>query len=869
MTSKIKVNLVLGSLLGSLLMVGAVMAETSSSTPPATPTPEQTCASGNGKWCQSSGGGSGWCSYSSSPCPAHDAPSCQAQSGEWCVNVSGGVGWCATNGATCPINDEAACTAKSRKWCKSQYGSGWCATSGQTCPAYDEASCKAQNGEWCKDQYQVNSGSGWCASNGGSCPVNDQATCTAKNRTWCPNQYGGQGWCASTGYSCNGTSQTGPTPVVSPVVTPNQPASNQPAPSSTSPTAPSTNLVTPVTPTPVFTWPMKETECKMYYGLWCQSSGGPVMSVNSGYCNMANRTCPTPLPMNQTRCWDNSSVLMGSLCPAMPDNGTDCKKQGKYWCVPSGGGSGWCSVDVCMVNPPAGKMSCPDGISFAAALTDCPKKPGEIVSPPVDEILTKCADGSSVQKGIACPDDTVSVCAGKGGVWCSAKTGNDKGYCSLAGACPRDIPPPSATGTLPAVNPAPLTDRQIKAVARDRERLNLQLNSLERAFKRLKEAEPLAKVAALRATLQAFIVDENITDNLQTIRDEIDVLNLVRQDAEEANQTNDVSERDRKLQEKALSQLQRNSKKFAAGLALIQARAKRLQISGLSVPAGLTDELDRAAKLLSSVTETATFDEARDAMEALRESVAAINDYLPALEGLYRLRRLIPEIQKEISQRRRELKIVSGLLNRLGLPSSDQTQAVANKLAAIEASFAQASIGDVGEAEPMEFLRTEIFEPLSDADNDLEVLRSLANLKQSVRSFQIKLVRYEAQVKRLERQNKPAAAEARALLTVAKNKLNEIEAASAAKLDADSLPKIFELFADVADASDSLDQLLKLNTPGILERELKRKVAPSESAPEISLPKIEQVTLNAYRLATYFRYPLQAIMGIKISALQP
>ena len=300
---------------------------------------------------------------------------------------------------------------------------GWCSTDANyKCPASNKEECDAQNGDWCVSSGMSSTTAsaanmGWCNSVKGSCPVNDKATCTAKGRKWCSYNNSSSttttpmysnGWCANVGEKCPDDN-------------------NVPPP------------VPPPTPPITMSWPNTQTECDSYSGRWCANNYG-------GYCQMATRKCPPQIKTGYMMCWDNSMVSSGSTCPDMPTTETACLKTGKHWCANMAAvssaltmNSGWCSNETCMVMPPAGMMICPDGVSSAKKLTDCPKG-GLTLPPPPEPVRTiDCPDGERVPAGIPCPvyiiceggvkdkskdqfpkPDEISDCRSNGGSWCSA-----------------------------------------------------------------------------------------------------------------------------------------------------------------------------------------------------------------------------------------------------------------------------------------------------------------------------------------------------------------------------------------------------------------------------------------------------------------
>ncbi|MEK7131760.1 MAG: hypothetical protein AAB797_03460, partial [Patescibacteria group bacterium] len=439
------------SLVFSLLIIFSARAQTASTTDPQT-----TCTGGGGKWCINSGGsmsGSGYCSYSTSPCPAYDTASCSAQSGEWCAYSGSTGGYCATGGATCPINDGASCAAKGRTWCNystpgitaGSMGSGYCANTGEKCPAYDEPSCTAQGSKWCAGVMSGGT-SGWCAS--------------------------------STGSTC--PSSSGATTTVTPIPTPTYPVSS---------------------------WPNTESDCTKYKGVWCVSTYTGGYSTMSGSCMTAGQTCPSATPAGKMSCWDGSYVDTYSSCPTTPSTKDDCTTKGYKWCdsstvsTYSTYSSGWCTgkTQNCPTYPSAGKMSCPDGVTFATTLMECPTAQttilpttktcpdGKVVDASATCPVTykTCPNGSQVESTVACPektDDSVSACLNKKGVWCLDKTGGN-GYCAIGGGCKTD---------LPEEKELVLDAKQTKVVESMKKDYARNLDTLEKTFKRLEDQASLA-----------------------------------------------------------------------------------------------------------------------------------------------------------------------------------------------------------------------------------------------------------------------------------------------------------------------------------------------------------------------------------------
>ena len=381
---------------------------------------------------------------------------CTSAGGEGCPAYMGGTAWCTMPGG-CPINDEATCSSKGRTWCPPMSGSsmGWCSMAGYSCTggttttntttqtttqpttttntttqtttqttttaapaatpaatsyytATNSADCITRGGEWCP---AMNGGNAWCGTIG-TCPITDKTTCESKGRSWCTSTFGGGG-CTTAGYDCSGNFKGLPA------------TTTQTQQQTTTDTAKTTTeAVKTTTPTQTFTWPQTKSECDQYSAKWC---GGDT----SGYCTMPQRNCFVPAKPGFMTCWDGNMVSYTSVCATMPTTEIACGQAGKFWCnynVLQNGtaqSGGFCSAELCSPAPPTGKMTCPDGRTFAASLTECPHKTPKSFT---------CIDGAVVTDMSACSvvkKDEVSLCLEAKGTWCADKSGSSKGFCAI------------------------------------------------------------------------------------------------------------------------------------------------------------------------------------------------------------------------------------------------------------------------------------------------------------------------------------------------------------------------------------------------------------------------------------------------------
>ncbi|TSC84282.1 MAG: hypothetical protein G01um101413_577 [Parcubacteria group bacterium Gr01-1014_13] len=824
------------SLALSLVIIFSAQAQTATDTSSGstTQTHDEQCLSGGGKLCKNSDG-SNWCSYSTSPCPAYDTASCSSQGGEWCNYAGTTNGYCASTPGSCPINDEAGCTAKSRPWCKystggSGYGGGWCAEVGYKCPAYDEPSCVAQGSEWCTSSY----GSGWCSTTPGSCPVNDKATCESKSRTWCVDSSSystSGGWCANTGSTC-----------------------------------PSSSTSTTPTPTPVYpisSWPNTESDCTKYKGVWCVNTYTSGYGTMSGSCMTAGQTCYVTPPSGKMSCWDGSFVDTYSSCPSTPTTKSDCETKGNKWCdsstvsTYSTYSSGWCTgkTQNCPAYPPVGKMTCPDGVTFATTLTECPTAGTTLISPTlktcpdgsiVDKswvcpvVLIICSDGTKLRDSTDCPvktDDSVSVCLNKKGVWCLDKAGGS-GYCALEGRCKTDLPDEKEV----------LDAKQIKLIESMKKDYARNLDTLEKTFKRLEDTESLAKIAALKEKLASLPSDTSVFDALEAMKDDIMTLREVKDDLISKKGEIEMSERDLEMQAKALKQMKKNMLAFEKQLKKMDTKAAALKKQGFSLPSALEDILTQGKVLMGKIKASTNFEEARDAGESLAELSEDLNLWAINIDQLVKISSVLRNINGQITNRESALKSVKALATRLKVDLQANLDDVSATLASVREAYGQLKTRAWGEEEPFEFVQSAIIDKLENADNDMANIRALANLKASVNKIATQIKNFDTRIARLVKQKKDVA-ELASLVDQLKEVHGELKALAGEKLANLDLDNVLEKLGAANSLMEEINDLLKISAPSILERQLKQNF----KVEKINVPEVEKEVIRAYRVATFFR----------------
>ncbi len=436
----------------------------------------------------------------------------------------------------------------------------------------------------------------------------------------------------------------------------------------------------------------------------------------------------------------------------------------------------------------------------------------------------------------------------------------DKGYCSLTGKCFTITPQP-----IPEIQTQTtegLDKYSIKKAEWQRDSVVRQLKNLAQNFKKLNDEESLQKIMVLIDKAQTAPMEANIFDYLQAIRDEANILEeiyatLKTQSAEEMPEQ---FERDKQLELRALNQIKKNIRLFETQLTVIKKRADALEKQGVSVPSELKEALARGTELIKTIRAATNYDEAQDAVQALQDASQIVNDYLPQLEQLTRLPRIFTLVANEIKKQEATLKRLRASAKRLKVDIESLLTEFENQIAETKNALAEAKAGNFGDQEPFDYIQTSVVDKLNELLDSANTIQAIANLKQTINTLNAQLTRYETKIKSLEKKKQDMTV-ARAILDEAKSQLKALKAMSAVKLTDDDVFVIKDGLQMIYMASEQLNELLKMTQISTIEKELQRKSTGAESFKSIPLPDLEKLSLNATRLATFYKRPASALAG--------
>jgi len=268
------------------------------------------------------------------------------------------------------------------------------------------------------DQTYCNGG---CVAMGTSCPPPTDASSCTGGTIWCPSSSGSGGWCQMP--PCPSSSST-----TSPSYTPPSSGTcsgSYQAPGATSPscnwsmcsngctwdaTGCPNGCMNSSGTSPTESAPSSGTNCPVGQytcgsacipnGAYCAPPGGGTGTncqfgqymcngtcvSNGAYCppsggastgNSGGGSCPSGQYMCNGACMPNSSNCSST---SWPTDATSCASQGKSWCAPASGGSGWCQTGPCPTTspapttptpPPPTTVTCTSGYTWCSYTQSC------------------------------------------------------------------------------------------------------------------------------------------------------------------------------------------------------------------------------------------------------------------------------------------------------------------------------------------------------------------------------------------------------------------------------------------------------------------------------------------------------------------
>ncbi len=260
---------------------------------------------------------------------------------------------------------------------------------------------------------------------------------------------------------------------------------------------------------------------------------------------------------------------------------------------------------------------------------------------------------------------------------------------------------------------------------------------------------------------------------------------------------------------------------FEKYLARIASKVKQVEKDGITVEPSIKDAVSKAQDMIRLVKEATTFDQIKDSAEAMPEIAQILNDALPKLEQLAQLPRVIKFTQKQIAEAERLIAQSIATVKRLNLDVDNEVQEMQSLLTEAKTALAALKDGKVEGEEIAEYVQDNIADKISDIRDLAARIRAALNVRQYINRVSADLKRYEARIRRLERDGQKMT-EAYEFLADAKTQLADLRALAVKRLTADTSEVMIASLREIDDKLDQLAELLKLTTPDDLEQQLRR-----------------------------------------------
>jgi len=459
-----------------------------------------------------------------------------------------------------------------------------------------------------------------------------------------------------------------------------------------------------------------------------------------------------------------------------------------------------------MKMPPTGKMTCPDGLSFAAILSECPK--GEVLPD-----TKQCDDGTIVKKDAACPKkNDEKIC--KGGV-----------HIAVDKECP----------------PEKISDEQIKKNEEQKKYLLKTLSELDQAFQKQKYDDALTQATVVRESIQK-VNSESVSawDDLKAFQASITALEVLRKERDISTSKEKEQEA---LQQKALEKLKRDMLSFQTKIIGIQDRISRDKRKKITIPNDLENQLSAIKSDVAKIIASTQYDEARELTENLEAKMNSLNtllDELTTAEQLLAFAPLFRVMDGEITNRQRAIKTFQSLSKSSREIVSELVAAADKKVQGAKDALASARKGSYGEYEdPFDYLEESVVFVLEDVDNDVDTIRASLGLRSYVSKAKVKLAGYKRKVSR----DTAASQEVKNLLSTFEEKFTDLSNSMAKKV----FPKdqsLQKLIGEVVDVQDAIEKELGLLKETSLEKKL-RELKSSQDTKPVELPELDKLVSYA------------------------
>ncbi len=218
---------------------------------------------------------------------------------------------------------------------------------------------------------------------------------------------------------------------------------------------------------------------------------------------------------------------------------------------------------------------------------------------------------------------------------------------------------------------------------------------------------------------------------------------------------------DKERQQREQRDLQRGVKDMGRGVQMFESQVSRLIKRGTTVPPAITENLSKIKTIIAAVKSAKNFEEAQEAgLDDIQDLMQDLNESRMQLEMLSRWPQTQKDMDRQLSQLKRELKKAKSTVDRLAKKGIDLLSVYAkfeeaiNKLQAVrDEAVAKIKSGEAEDA--MEMVQDDFFGQMEDVWEGKRIIDTMSNLGRFTSEFKRGIATAEQEIRRLARRKIP------------------------------------------------------------------------------------------------------------------
>lgn len=212
------------------------------------------------------------------------------------------------------------------------------------------------------------------------------------------------------------------------------------------------------------------------------------------------------------------------------------------------------------------------------------------------------------------------------------------------------------------------------------------------------------------------------------------------------------------MQQRGLTEMRRGLKQMEQGLKFFEGQVKRLERQKITVPAEVTEKLEKIKTIVAAVKNAKSFDDVAElGMEELPELFSSLHESQQVMEFAARWPQTMKQVDRELSRVKKELARTKSLVAKLAKKGIDMSgvlatfeESVAKLQAVRDEAAAKAAAGEIQEA--FDLLQEDFFGQMEDVWESQRIIQQIANLGRFEADFKRGMADAKRMIARLKRQ---------------------------------------------------------------------------------------------------------------------